>query len=241
VVNSKDEVYMPGNHHTTGRWRLGASLAFLAMLSWATLPVALTLALAYVDAWTLTWFRFLVATLSVGIWLRSRGMLVWPGRGGNRGWALLIVAAASLTSNYMLFIIGLELTSPALAQVLIQLAPVLLGLGGIWLFGERYSRAQWVGFSVLVTGLGLFFRDQLGAFAEQATQLWQGALLIVLGAVAWAAYALAQKQMLQHYPSVSIMWFIYVFATIVLLPAIAPTQLWNLSLDSFRMLCPPNV
>ena len=134
-----------------------------------------------------------------------------------------------LTANYMLYIIGLDLTTPAVAQVLMQVAPVLLGLGGIWLFGERYSKSQWAGFAVLVTGLAVFFRDQLGAFAEEATQLWQGGLLILLGAVAWATYALAQKQMLKHYPSMSIMWFIYVFATIVLLPATAPAQLWDLS------------
>ena len=50
-----------------------------------------------------------------------------------------------------------------------------------------------------------------------------------MGSVAWAVYGLAQKQMLKHYPSMSIMWFVYVFATIVLLPATAPAQLWNLS------------
>ena len=134
---------MSDRHYVSGRRRLGITLAFLAMISWATLPVALTLALAYVDPWTLTWFRFLVATLSIGIWLRSRRMLVWPGRGGTSGWVLLTVAAMTLTANYMLYIIGLDLTTPAVAQVLIQVAPVLLGLGGLWLFGERYSKSQW--------------------------------------------------------------------------------------------------
>ena len=54
-------------------------------------------------------------------------------------------------------------------------------------------------------------------------------MFILLGAVAWAAYALTQKEMLNHYSSMSIMCFIYGFATIVLLPAIAPGQLWALS------------
>lgn len=226
---------MSDRHHVSGRWRLGITLALLAMLSWATLPVALTLALAYVDPWTLTWFRFLVATLSIGVWLRSRGRLTWPGRGGSSGGVLLTVAAIMLTANYMLYIIGLDLTTPAVAQVLIQVGPVLMGLGGIWLFGERYSKVQWAGFAMLLTGLAIFFRDQLGAFAEEATRLWQGALLIVLAAAAWAAYALAQKQLLKHYPSVSIMWFIYAFATIILLPATAPAQLWNLSPFSWAL------
>jgi len=216
---------------------MGLMLALLAMLSWATLPVALTLALAYVDPWTLTWFRFLVAALSIGIWHWSRRTLTWPGRGGSSGRRLLTVAAVGLTANYMLYILGLDLTTPAVTQVLTQTAPVLLGLGGIWFFGERYSQSQWAGFVVLIAGLILFFRDQLGAFTEDATQLWQGSLLILLAAVAWAAYALAQKQMLNHYSSTSIMWFIYVFAAIVLLPAITTDQLWALSPVSWAIVC----
>ena len=50
-------------HSVTGRWRLGLFLAVVAMLAWGTVPVALTLALAYLDPWTLTWFRFFVAAI----------------------------------------------------------------------------------------------------------------------------------------------------------------------------------
>lgn len=226
---------MASRHNVSGRWRLGFLLALLAMLSWATLPLALTLALASVDPWTLTWFRFLVATVCIGVWLRSRRMLVWPGRGGSSGRGLLAVAAVGLTANYLLYIVGLDLTTPAITQVLTQVAPMLLGLGALWLFGERYSGRQWVGFMVLVAGLIIFSRDQLAAFAEQATQLWRGGLLVLLGAVVWAIYALAQKQLLKHYSSMSVMWFIYGFATIVLLPAIAPAQLWALTPISWAL------
>ena len=189
---------------------------------------ALTLALVYLDPWTLTWFRFLVATVFIGLWLRRRGILAGYSSLGPQVWVLLLVAAVALTANYMLFIIGLDWTTPAVAQVLIQMAPVLLGLGAIWLFGERYSRAQWAGFAVLVTGLVVFFHNQLGFFAAGAERLWGGAFLILLGAIAWAAYALAQKQLLRDYSSVSIMLFIYVFATITLLPTTAPATLLDL-------------
>ena len=216
-------------HSVTGRWRLGLSLAVLAMLTWATLPVALTLALVYLDPWTLTWFRFLVATLILSLWLGRRGVLASTGTRPGRGvWPLLLIAAVTLTVNYMLYILGLELTTPAVAQVLIQLAPVLMGLGGIWLFGERYSTSQWMGLAVLVTGLVVFFRNQLEAFAASAGELWQGALLITIGAVAWAVYAMAQKQLLKDYSSVAIMVFIYVFAAIAIFPATNPMTLLGL-------------
>ena len=226
---------MSSRHNVSGRWRLGFLLALLAMLTWATLPLALTLALASVDPWTLTWFRFLAATVCIGLWLWSRRMLVWPARGGWGGRGLLAVAAVGLTANYMLYIGGLGLTTPAITQVLTQLAPMLLGLGAMWFFGERYCLRQWAGFAVLVAGLIIFSRDQLVAFAEQAPRLWRGGVLVLLAAVVWAVYALAQKQLLKHYSSMSIMWFIYGFATLVLLPAVSPGQLWALSPISWAL------
>ncbi len=220
----------PLRHTVSGRWRLGLALAVLATLAWATLPVALALALVYVDSWTLTWFRFLVAALVLTAWIQKRGVLaVASHRTTRRLWLLLFVAAATLTANYMLFILGLERTTPAVAQVLIQLAPVLMGLGGIWLFRERYSKSQWTGFGVLVIGLLVFSGRQFGSLSAGDPRLWKGGLLIVLAAIVWAVYALTQKQLLRDYSSVAVMAFIYVFATIVIFPATRPTTLFHLA------------
>lgn len=200
------------------------------MLTWATLPVALSLALVYLDPWTLTWFRFLVAALVLSLWLSGHGIGTSPrGRPSRYLLPLLLIAAVGLTSNYMLFILGLELTTPAVSQVLIQLAPVLMGLGGILLFAERYSKSQWAGFAVLVMGLVVFFRTQLGSFAAGDEQLWRGALLILIASIAWAVYALVQKQLLRDYSSVAVMAFIHVFATMAIFPATRPSTLFHLA------------
>jgi drug/metabolite transporter (DMT)-like permease len=217
----------PGS--TSGRWKLGLGLAIITMLSWSTLPIALKAALVHLDPWTLTWFRFLVAGAIMGPWLARWGM-----RGGiqsrtSETWALLGVAAVALTGNYMLYLTGLDRTSPAVAQVLIQLAPMMMALGGIVIFGERYSWVQWVGFTFLAAGLAVFFRHQIMIVAsDEAGQLWQGALLIVLAAVAWAIYALAQKRLLRSFSSAATMMSIYLFATVTLGPLASPRSLGTL-------------
>jgi drug/metabolite transporter (DMT)-like permease len=215
---------------TSGRWKFGLALAIITTLSWSTLPIALEAALVQVDPWTLTWFRFLVAASVMGPWLARRTTMGGLEARTSRSWALLGVAALALTSNYMFYLTGLDRTSPAVAQVLIQLAPMMMALGGILIFGERYSRAQWSAFVVLIAGLVVFFRDQIGAVTEgSGGRLWQGALLIVLAAIAWASYALAQKQLLRSFTSTATMMSIYVFATIVLAPAASPSVLLTLS------------
>jgi drug/metabolite transporter (DMT)-like permease len=213
-------------HTTTGRWRLGLALGLLTLAAWSTLPAALKAALEHLDPLTLTWFRFFVATLVMGAWVRDRApRRIRRLRGG---FGMLLLASAMLTADYILYLIGLDMTTPAVAQVLIQLALVLMAVGGIWFFGERFSTLQWGGFITLMAGLAIFFHRQLAAFASEADRFAAGAALIVAAGIAWAVYALVQKQLLIDYSSNRIMLFIYAFATLTLLPFSKPLTVLDL-------------
>ena len=50
-------------HQTSGQTRLGIALAMITMLTWATLPVALSVLLKELDPMTLTWFRFALSSV----------------------------------------------------------------------------------------------------------------------------------------------------------------------------------
>lgn len=215
-------------HQASGRTGLGFALSALTAACWATLPIALKLTLEVLDPITLTWFRFLVAALLTGGWLALRGQLAGYGALRRRGWAMLAVAAAMLVGNYVFYLLGVQQTTPGNAQLIIQLAPLLMALGGIWVFGERFRLAQWLGLVLLAGGMGLFFSDQLRA-AVHAPGYVHGTLLVVLAAVVWAVYALAQKQLLMRLGSMQVLVFIYAVAALVLWPFAHPSAL--LALD----------
>lgn len=215
-------------HQVSDNWRLGVTLATATMLLWASLPVALDMSLEVLDPFTLSWFRFLAAGLVLGAGLAISGRLGHYARLSRRGWALLAVAALGLTCNYVFYLLGLSRTSPGNIQVIIQLGPLLLAFGAMALYGERYSPVQWAGFVALVTGLGIFFRDQLAVLAGGIETYALGVLMIVLAAATWACYALAQKQLLVEIASPLIMLFIYATAVVLLFPMATPSQLLQL-------------
>lgn len=215
-------------HQASGRWRLGLALALATAGLWATLPVALKIALEVTDAFTLTWFRFLVAALVIGSWLFLRRGLGGFGRLLRADWWLLAVAALMLIANYLLYQVGLDYTTPVNAQLIIQLAPLLMAIGAVVVFRERFSLGQWMGLVLLACGLLLFFRDQLVAATQAPDRYLLGSLLIVLAAVVWAVYALAQKQLLMKLSSPAVMLFIYATAGVVLLPLADPLPLLQL-------------
>jgi drug/metabolite transporter (DMT)-like permease len=215
-------------HQASGRWQLGLLLAFATAMFWATLPVALKIVLVELDPFTLTWFRFVFAAIGLGLWIGFRGGFSVFRRLSQRSWWLLLVAALMLIGNYVFYVLGLAHTTPANAQLLIQLAPLLMALGGLIVFGERFNTGQWLGFAGVSVGLLLFFRDQVLAIGGQSQYLI-GVGLIVIAAVVWAVYALAQKQLLAALGSPAALWFIYVLASVVLLPTANPSSLSTLN------------
>ncbi|MBX3726571.1 MAG: DMT family transporter [Xanthomonadales bacterium] len=213
-------------HRSSGRWRLGLALALVTAGFWATLPAALKIALDAIDPWTLTWIRFLFAFVVLATWLGLRGGLA-AFQGLSRGhWLLLGLAAIALTGNYVLYLLGLGRTTPGNAQLLIQAAPLLMALGGLWLFRERYGAWQWLGMAGIVAGLGLFFADQVRTRGEAGYVT--GSVLVLFAAIAWAVYALAQKQLLNRLGSAAILLAIYLFASLALWPLADPGALLGL-------------
>ena len=211
-------------HAPSGRWRLGLALAIATALFWATLPVALKVSLEVVDAYTLTWFRFLFATLALGAFIAWRGQFRQFRGLPRRAWWMLAIAALGLIGNYLGYLLGLNYTSPANAQLLIQLAPLLMAAGGVVVFKERLNGAQWFGYAAVAVGLALFFVEQHGRAAAPSTYAF-GGWLIVGAAATWAVYALVQKQLLRRLDSQLILWVIYAAAAVLLLPLASPSQL----------------
>jgi drug/metabolite transporter (DMT)-like permease len=214
---------------TTGRWKLGFSLALLTAVLWGVLPIALKLLLETMDAYTVTWYRFVAAAALLGAFLGYRQKLPSISQLKQANILVLAVAIFGLSGNYILYMVGLDHISPETAQMVIQLAPMFLLLGGLIHFKETFRRIQWVGLIVLVGGLLLYFNDRLADLANSNGTYYFGVLIIMVAAFLWASYALAQKQLLLAFRSDQVLLIIYFAAAIIIYPAVTVSQLGELS------------
>lgn len=205
-------------HRSPRNWKLGFALALTTAMLWGLLPIALTVALTELDAWTITWCRFAGALIAVGIWLTARRELPIAKLRDRKIWRWLIPGSLGLTFNYVLYVLGLSYTSPAVAQVVMQIAPLLLLALGMIFFRERFSRLQWFGFTMLVAGLAIFFNRRLPEMLKPGQGWAFGVLLLVVSSVSWATYGLSQKQLSRHLTSAQILFLVYAGATLILLP-----------------------
>ena len=216
-------------HSPSGNWHLGLFLTLVTVVLWGVLPLALTVTLKVLDVYSVIWFRFVLSFSILAIYLQAKQKFPCPQMLLGGKWKLMLVATVFLAINYLLFLQGLAETTPTNSQVLIQLAPAFFGLGGLAIFKENYTKAQWASLSFLTFGFILFFHEQLRAFVMSANKYVFGSTLIVIAAASWAIYALAQKQLLHWLPSSQVMVIIYGGCSLLFSPLASPQHLLALS------------
>lgn len=212
----------------SANWKLGLGLSLVTAIMWGGLPISLKVVLVDMDIVTVTWYRFCV---SAGIGL------LWYGRGSVAAimrllspplWPVTAVAVAGLLSNYIFYLLGLDHTTAEAAQILIQVAPLMLLIGSVFLFREPFSGLQWLGVAAITSGFVLFFYQRLRDFAAGDEHYLLGLLFILLAAATWAAYGLAQKRLLRQVKANDLLLLIYLAGTLVFLPGSSPGQVQQL-------------
>lgn len=216
--------------------RLGFLLAATTALLWGVLPFALNALLQQLTPLTINWYRFSSAAVVLLLWLASRSGLGQLRQLRRTHLLLLAVAIIGLLGNYLFFLAGLARASAVTTQVVIQLGPAFLLLGSLLFLGERFDRWQWGGFVLLLCGQLLFFHARLEALLRGLDHESAGVLLIILAALLWAGYALAQKELLRRLSSAAIMMLIYFAGGVLFWPFAEPAQVVLLDATGWGLL-----
>jgi len=203
---------------------------------WGGLPIALKVILGEMDSITVTWYRFSVSAVIVLFWYGHRSVDAISRLLSRPLWPLTMLAIAGLLANYIFYLTGLDQTTAEATQIVIQLAPLMLLVGSVWLFKEPFSALQWLGVIAFTAGLLLFFHQRLRALASVDVSYLIGMLLLLLAAASWASYGLAQKQLLKHVSANDLLLLIYIAGTLCFLPVSSPSQILQLDRLGLTML-----
>jgi drug/metabolite transporter (DMT)-like permease len=194
----------------------GAALVIFTVLCWGSLPLVLKVLVSEIDPVTITWYRFSGAALIIAL-VSGRGgidQLKVAFRESSR--PLLLIAGTGLTANYVFFMGGLRFLTPGVAQIVMQLSPLFVVIGGVFLFNEPFLKRQWLGVGLLAIGCALFFNQQYAQVHDLDSDFILGAGLLVLAAASWSGYLLAQKKLLQTLSSRTLMLICYLTGIVVL-------------------------
>jgi drug/metabolite transporter (DMT)-like permease len=223
-------------HNPTVKHTTGFFLSLIAAMLWGMLPIALKELLAGMDAITIVWYRFFVAGVVLFTWLAIQRKLPQVSRQAAQIKWFLLFAATGLCINYFLFSYSLNFVNGETSEAVIQLTTLFLILGGVFVYKEPFFAVQKVGTALIIGGLLLFFNNRLTGLLSLENRETIGVIIVIFGAIAWTVYALLQKQLLNSFSSVQILFLIYAFSMLVLLPFISPLSLFELTLMQILML-----
>lgn len=194
----------------------GVYYAALTALLWGFLAIALKVVLYELPPVTVSWFRFSLSfTLLFLFYLifdRNKTVII------SRPPFYAILAGIFIGVNYIGFIIGIKYTTPNIAQVFIQLGPVLLAISGFILFGEKVRLRQGIGLLIVVLGMVVFYHESILILARGLRDYKTGVLYVLMGAFAWAAYAIFQKKAVLKHNPMQLNLILFGLPTIYLLP-----------------------
>jgi drug/metabolite transporter (DMT)-like permease len=213
----------------------GLALALTAAALWGVLPIALEVVLQGLDPYTITWYRLGSAGVMLFLILAATGGLPKLPSLMRSVWMMLGFALLGLTGNYVLYVKAVAYTSPTVAQTVTQLGPMFLLFGGLVVLKEHFSRLQWIGFTLLIFGLVLFFNRRLPELIR-GSGFGRGVVFLVIGALTWAVYGLVQKRLTIWMSPQQILLMIYLGAGLLLLPLTTPGDVRHLSNLQYGML-----
>lgn len=143
-----------------------------------------------VDAFTVTWFPFLVSGLigMAAAWLRGQltTASIMPG---------FVLGVTASAAPALLFNIGFEELPAGIVTLLISLGPVFTAVVAHFVFGdERFNSVKAVGLTLAIVGVGVLAAGSIDGGGSPARL----ALVLVGALIAGTAAVLARRLVMQH-------------------------------------------
>ncbi|SUB73717.1 Uncharacterized inner membrane transporter yhbE [Pluralibacter gergoviae] len=141
---------------------IGIALALTTAMCWGALPIAMKQVLVVMEPPTVVFWRFLMASIGLGIILAAKGKLPSLRLFRKPRWlVLLAIATGGLFGNFILFSSSLQYLSPTASQVIGQLSPIGMMVASVVILKEKMRGTQIVGATMLLCGLVMFFNTSL--------------------------------------------------------------------------------
>ena len=200
-----------------GSYAYGLLMTSITIVLWAIQPFFMKVALLEFSSLYISWFRLSFACCML-LFLQSlkhpiKDIIPW-----RLPPILAVISGIGLGINYWGYIEGVRLSGPTNTQILIQLGPVLLTLIGVFFFGEYLKRKQVLGLIIAVAGFSLFYFEKYQESTDSS--LYNTASgYVVIAAIAWTFYGVAQKSLKEQFSSQYININVYFFASLTLFPS----------------------
>ena len=211
----------------------GTDMALLALsVIWGVNFSVVKVALTEFEPLAFNAFRFVLASLTLFIFLRLTGAVPIPER---RHWGRIVFLGLLANVGYqLLFIYGVDRTLAGNAGLMLATTPVWTLIIASVSGSEHHGLAVWGGVLATIGGMVLVVLGGEGSFGL-GNGLLMGNLLLVLAAITWAAYTVGTQDLTREYGALAVTsWTLWV-GTIGLV-ALGSRSVWSMDFGAVSRL-----
>ena len=200
----------------------GIFMALASALIWGSVPVASKVVMQEVSPMMLAFSRVFIAAVFL---YACRGLVKEPFRKPTKDeWVLLAIGGIiGLGGNYVLYQAGLNLTTAVSTQLIVQSETVFLILASAVFLNEKMTRKKTAATATAMFGVLVVVWNGHDLSSLLGMRTLFGDVLILLAAIAWTVFALAQKLLHNKYSAYQLVTYMFILASVALAP-IGATQ-----------------
>ena len=182
----------------------------ITIVAWASAFVVIRYAVHDIRPGALSLGRLLVGSLALSVMMIGRKLV----RMNAREWALTAVVGVAWFAVYSVALnAGEQHVDAGTAAMLIQFAPILIGVLAGFLLGEGFPRMLVIGGLVAFTGTLI-----IGIATSTGRADLAGVLLVLLSATVYSIAMVGQKVVLRRIPALQVTWLACLIGTVACLP-----------------------
>lgn len=125
--------------------------------------------------------------------------------------------------NQMCFFVGLNWTTPINASIIMLTVPIIVFVGGVLFFGERFHPINLLGIAIGCLGAGVLI--SYGRTVALGGNGLRGDLFVLINATSYSIYLLVVRPLMRQYHPIQVMKWVFTFGWLFSMPFTLPPLL----------------
>ncbi|MCY6484071.1 DMT family transporter [Clostridium aestuarii] len=191
-------------------------LMVLTALFWAGAFIAAKLSSPYIPAFTLTFLRFLIATLVLYVVILIKEKSLYKLKKKDIP-VFLFTGIVGMVGYHIFFFTSVKYTTAINSSIIGASNPIITTILCFLFLREKISFKRFIG--IIISFTGVFLTITNGDLSSLGNiNLNKGDLIMLLAVLCWASYAVYSKKVMPLYSPIVLTFYSFLFCTLFLVP-----------------------
>ena len=201
-------------------------LMIMSTIFWAGAFIAAKLSSPFIPPFTLTFLRFLIATIVLYIIMKYKKQKLYKLTKKDIP-VFLITGIVGMFGYHVLFFIAVKYTTAINSSIIGASNPIITAILSIIFLKDKVTYKRVLG--IILSFIGVFLTlTNANLDIVKSFSFNKGDLIMLVAVVMWASYSVFSKWVMPRYSPLTLTFYSFLFCTIIIIPFVIYEAPWKL-------------